>query len=414
VVADSFQRLLAGPSTAVGAESPVSHLARLGPIPRLASRDIISMLDAAGLEGRGGGGFPVGRKWRGIADRPPGPAVVVANGAEGEPASAKDRLLTSVRPHLVIDGAVLAADAVGASEIVFYVGSEHIAALAAMRRAIEERQPVVSQLLRLVPAPIGYVSGEATAAVHYINDADARPTSSSPRVAAAGVGRRATLVQNVESLAYAALIARFGEDWYRTAGRHGAQGSALVTVNDRSLGQRVIEIELGTPLGAVVAGMGRRTPISAVMVGGYFGTWARARDVWDLPLEPRAMEAMGLTFGCGMIGLLPTGDCGVAATARIMSFMASASAGQCGPCVHGLAAIESAVGRLAAGRGEARDIGDLQRWTGLVAGRGACRHPDGAAQLMASAMDVFAAEFAWHARAGTCSVAMTGPADAVA
>lgn len=400
---DTNQRLLGGPALTAGPESLEAHLARLGRIPSGMARDLVPLLEASGLLGRGGAGFPVGRKWRQVAERGSGSAVIVANGAEGEPASAKDRTLMAARPHLVVDGAVLAAEAVGATEIVFYLGREHVAAIRAIRGAIEARATRLGPPMRIVAAPIGYVAGEATAAVHYINDADARPTGTPPRMSHAGVGGRPTLVQNVESLAYAALIARFGDRWYRAGGRDGYAGTALVTIGGPG-GSGVREVELGTPLGDVIGDAAAGASISAVALGGYFGTWARLRDVADLPLDPGAMHEAGLTFGCGMVGLLPSGACGVEATASIMSFMAGASAGQCGPCVHGLRAIAGATARLASGRAGPTDLGDLERWVCLVAGRGACRHPDGAVQLLASAMDVFAPDFGWHARAGRCSV----------
>jgi len=227
----SVHRLLAGPPLDGNAERLDSHLARLGTVPPAdGHHDLLSNLEASGLLGRGGAGFPVGRKWRALAEHGNGRAVVVVNGAEGEPASAKDRILMAHRPHLVVDGAVLAADAVGADEIIFYVGQEHDAAVAAMGRAIDQRRSEIRRPTRLVTAPIGYVAGEASAAVHYINSGDARPTTTPPRVSERGVQGRPTLVQNVESLAYAALIARFGDRWYRSAGRLDARGTALITV----------------------------------------------------------------------------------------------------------------------------------------------------------------------------------------
>jgi NADH:ubiquinone oxidoreductase subunit F (NADH-binding) len=399
-------RLLSGPPLDAGPEPLDAHVARLGALPdRARARDLIDELEASGLLGRGGAGFPVGRKWRAMADRPAGRAVVVANGAEGEPASFKDRTLMAARPHLVIDGAELAAESVGADEIVFYVGREHVAAVLAMRRAIDVRRDAASRPMRLVEAPVSYVAGEATAAVHYIDSADARPTTTPPRMSEAGVGGRPTLVQNVESLACAALIARSGAAWSRSAGRHGASGTALVTVTGAVRDQGVREIELGTTLRELVAAAGGLSAeVGAVVLGGYFGSWARARDVWDLPLEPAAMKGEGLSFGCGIVGLLPAQACGVAATARIMAFLAASSAGQCGPCVLGLRAIAGSVAAIAAGDAGPGALDDIERWTGLVEGRGACRHPDGAAQLMTSALDVFGPDLAWHARTGSCAV----------
>ena len=187
----STERLLAGPAPEAGAEQLDAHLARLGPLPDARGpRDLITELEASGLLGRGGAGFPVGRKWRALAERPGGRAVVVVNGAEGEPASFKDRTLMTLRPHLVIDGAILAAEAIDADEIVVYVGEEHGPAVAAMGRAITERAADLRRPTRLVRAPIGYVAGEASAAVHYINAGDARPTTTPPRISERGVDGR--------------------------------------------------------------------------------------------------------------------------------------------------------------------------------------------------------------------------------
>ncbi|MDQ6636631.1 MAG: proton-conducting membrane transporter [Candidatus Dormibacteraeota bacterium] len=390
--------LLDGPPFAAGAESLAAHHGRLGLLPARRDRlELVATVEASGLQGRGGAGFPVGRKWRTVAERARGHAVVLANGAEGEPLSAKDRTLMAARPHLVLDGALLAADAVGADRIVLYVGEEHHTAAAALDRALGERRREFGRRAHLVRAPVGYVSGEETAAVHYVNEADARPTTTPPRPFQAGVGGRATLVQNVESLAVTALIARFGDDWYRAAGRGSTAGSALVTVSGPVPYPGVREIELGTTVGEVAAAAGHlREPLEAVLLGGYFGAWAPIGEAWHAALDPAAMRAAGLAFGCGVVGFLPREVCGVTATARILRYMAAASSGQCGPCVFGLAAVAEATTRLATGATLPDDLERLNRWCGQLAGRGACRHPDGAGGLLQSALSVFGAEFAAH------------------
>ena len=153
----------------------------------------------ASRSGANGDRSPSGRRAGG---RP----VVLVNGAEGEPLSSKDRTLLRLRPHLVLDGALIAADAVGADRIELYIGSEHRDARLALRRAISER-PDIRHPLRIVDAPATYVAGEESAAVHFVNEGDARPTTTPPRPFERGIGGRPTLVQNVESLAAAALIA---------------------------------------------------------------------------------------------------------------------------------------------------------------------------------------------------------------
>jgi NADH:ubiquinone oxidoreductase subunit F (NADH-binding) len=347
----------------------------------------------------------MGRKWRAIAERGAGPAVVVANGAEGEPRSLKDRLLLAARPHLVIDGAILAADAVGADEIVFYVGEEHVAAQHALARAIAERHDEMRRPKRLVAAPIGYVSGEASAAVHYINAGDARPTNAPPRPSESGVRGRPTLVQNVESLAYASLIGRFGDDWYRTAGLSATRGTALVTISGSGLVPVIEEIQLGATIADVAAATGvDAASARAVLLGGYFGSWCEMRDALDIGLDPAAMTNRHLSFGCGMITFLSLEECGVSITARVIRYMARESAGQCGPCVFGLQAIGDAISRVSAGQARRDDIANVKRWCSVVRGRGACRHPDGAVGMVESALNVFAEDFAAHAATGDCAV----------
>lgn len=382
----------------LGTESLSGHRERLGPLPTLPGGDLIEELEASGLLGRGGAGFPVGRKWRAIAERASGGAVVLANGAEGEPLSLKDRSLMAAQPHLVIDGALLAAREVGADNIIFYVGAEHRAASAALSHALAERSDVRGRA-RMIAAPEGYVSGEESAAVHFVNAGDPRPTTTPPRPFERGVGGRPTLVQNVESLALAALIARRGHDWYRGFGRGQARGIGLLSMSGALNCSGVREIELGSTLGAAVAAAGGvRGHVHAALIGGYFGGWANLGQHWTMPLEAESMRSRGLTLGCGIVHLLSADACGVEATSRVIAYLASHSARQCGPCLFGLSAIADATQRLAARSPKADDLEHVARWNGQLVGRGACHHPDGAAGFVRSALEVFAADFAEHQR----------------
>jgi NADH:ubiquinone oxidoreductase subunit F (NADH-binding) len=394
----SFTPLLDGPDLRDGAESATHHVARLGP-SLLSGSELIDALEQSDLRGRGGAGFPVGRKWRSVAGRP-GPRVVIANGAEGEPLSFKDRLLMQARPHLVLDGAVLAAGAVEAEQIVLYIGREHSAAADAMLRALAERPARERARIRMSRAPVAYVSGEETAAVQFVNRGVALPMSVPPRPFEAGVGGRPTLVQNVESLATAALIARHGGDWYRSS------GTLLVTVTGTVAHPGVIETPLGTPVAEVVerAG-GRPASIHALLLGGYFGGWVAADEAWDLPLHPLRLRAAGHALGCGVVAPLPVDRCGVAETARIVSYLAGQSAEQCGPCVFGLGAIAETLRRIAMGLSHPDDLARLDRWSAELPGRGACRHPDGGAGLVRSALGVFADDFAHHLEGRGCTAA---------
>ncbi len=401
-------RILAGPPASAGPESLPAHGARLGRLPLGdAAEAAIGTLEASGLLGRGGAGFPVGRKWRSVSGQTGGRPIVLVNGAEGEPLSAKDRTLLVLRPHLVIDGARLAAEAVGADRIVFYVGEEHRPARATLGRALAERRDLGAAgiAVDLLAAPSTYVAGEESAAVHFANASDARPTVTPPRPYERGIAGRPTLVQNVESLAAAALIARLGADWYRERGRDEVPGTALLTISG-SARDGVREVEIGTPIGEIAALTGagdRPDDRQAVLLGGYFGGWLSAERSWDLPLDPIALRSAGSAFGAGVVAFLGNDRCGVRATARIIDWMAGQSAAQCGPCVFGLRAISDAATRLASGRPERDDLERLEHWSRQLAGRGACRHPDGAVGQVLSSLRVFGPEWELHQRRRPCT-----------
>ncbi|MGH7686117.1 MAG: NADH-ubiquinone oxidoreductase-F iron-sulfur binding region domain-containing protein [Candidatus Dormibacteria bacterium] len=380
----------------------LEHARAFGPVPGVGA-DFIDVLDRSGLRGRGGGAFPTATKWAAVAAARARNPVVLANGAEGEPASAKDRLLMRTRPHLLIDGTLIAARTVGARDIVFYVGGAHSDALSAMTAAIAERPEPERSLMTLVAAPPGYVAGEETAAVHFINDGVALPLSTPPRPHQRGVNGRPTLVNNVETLAHVALIARFGDAWFRGGGTGDAPGTLLLTLGGAVQQPGVVEVPNGaTVADAVRAAGGLHSDCDAVLVGGYFGTWHAGDDAWATRLDAASLRDAGHTLGCGVVYAKPAHVCGVESTSRVLAYLAGESAQQCGPCVFGLRAIADALARVAASRGGPHDLERLHRWAGVVRGRGACRHPDGASQFVRSALNVFAGDFDAHAHGQRC------------
>jgi NADH:ubiquinone oxidoreductase subunit F (NADH-binding) len=228
------------------------------------------------------------------------------------------------------------------------------------------------------------------------------PTFSPPRTHERGFNGKPTLVNNVETLAHIALIARHGDRWFRSAGVPGAPGTMLVTVDGSVARPGVYEIEVGTPVGTVLNLAGGLTePLQAVLTGGYFGTWLPADVAWDLPLTRRDVTEAGGALGAGIIIALPESACGLGETARVLRYLAGETAGQCGPCVFGLPALADALADLAY-QGQRRAPGDASALIGLVEGRGACKHPDGAAQLARSALRAFSADVAWHRERGPC------------
>jgi NADH:ubiquinone oxidoreductase subunit F (NADH-binding) len=393
--------LLAGPQARLlypgaGLASLAEHTARYGPLPRGRRRPqretLIAEVGRAGLTGRGGAGFPTARKLAAVAA---GHApVVVANGTEGEPASAKDRVLMASSPHLVLDGAVLAAELTGAREAVIVA---HRDVREIMDEAAAERARAGLDRVRLVvrTAAEGFVAGQASAVVRWIQRGVPAPTATPPRLAQRGLHGAPTLVQNVETLAHLALIARYGAAWFRSAGTSAEPGTMLVTVAGAVRQPGVLEIGIGVPVGQVLeqAG-GTSAPLRALLIGGYFGTWVDAAAALGRPFSSAGLADLDASPGAGLIAALPAGACGLRETARLARYLAGQSTGQCGPCRFGLPAIAGEVERLAAGQDT--DTGLLRRWLGQVDGRGGCAHPDGAVRMIRSALRTFGTELGGH------------------
>ncbi|WP_250033130.1 NADH-ubiquinone oxidoreductase-F iron-sulfur binding region domain-containing protein [Paractinoplanes maris] len=376
-----------------------SHLAQHGRLPVLDAAQVIGLARDAGLTGRGGAGFPVWRKLSAVAaaGRPP---VVIANGAEGEPASGKDRALLTYAPNLVLDGLQLAA--LGAQSAVLYVPAAAHRPLQtlidARRRAGLDRVPV-----RLVAAPDAFVAGEETAAAAAVAGRGAVPADKLVRITESGPGGSPTLVQNVETLAHLAMIARYGPGWFRAAGTADEPGTFLATISGAVASPGVVEAGYGVALGDLISAAGGATSaLSAVLVGGYHGGWVPAAAA--LPVSRAALTAYGASPGAGVIVALPRHACGLMETARIAGYLADQAAGQCGPCVNGLPRLASTLTDLAHRRARPGLPAEVDRLARLVTGRGACRHPDGTARLILSAMHAFEPDVAAHL-AGRCLAA---------
>ena len=388
------KRLMAGPP---GFESLADHNRRLGARPS-GGPWVIEELTKSGLRGRGGAGFPAGRKWAAVARASAGNAVVVVNASEGEPLSLKDRTLAMLRPHLVLDGALLAAEAVGATEVVVYVSRAVKDTERGLQAALGERARTATAELRprIVRTQHRYVAGEASALVQRITGGPSKPYFSLVRTSERGVGDRPTLVQNAETMAHVAMIARYGASWFRALGTQGSPGSTLMTLCGNVRRPGVYEVDLAASIGAVLAAAGgAATPSPGALIGGYFGSWLPASALGGTPLE-------STTIGCGVLAVLPPTGCGLVEATRILTYLAWESAGQCGPCVNGLGALSDAMERIAASRAETGDVEKVRRWIDMVRGRGACHHPDGAVGQLASALDAFRDHLHVHTSGRRC------------
>jgi NADH:ubiquinone oxidoreductase subunit F (NADH-binding) len=409
--APALPRLLAGVSE--GAMSLDEHLAVHGALPALAARgphrrgrhagsSLVENIEQAGLRGRGGAGFPMATKMRAVAASR-GRAIVLVNAAEGEPASLKDRTLLQTLPHLALDGAQLAAEALAADELIIGVCESAQASLEGVARAIEERQDVARARWHLCGVPGDYVAGQESALVHHLNGGPARPTFTPPMPYERGIRRRPTLVSNPETLAHVALIARHGPRWFRQLGTASQPGSALVTLSGSVARPGVYEVEYGASLSSLIDAAGGQTARPrALLIGGYSGSWIGGELLDGIALSDEHLAYHKAAMGAGVLLLLSEDSCPVAETVRVARWLASQSTRQCGPCVYGLGALATTVAEIAGGVAKGNGRERISQVAALVRGRGACAHPDGAANFVLSAIETFATEFTDHARRGPC------------
>ena len=387
-----------------------AHVQCFGPRPR-GRPGLIAEIEHAGLRGHGGAGFPTATKMAAVA-RGRRRGYLVVNATEGEPMSMKDKTLCLSAPHLVLDGAALAAETLRAVEIVVCIDRAAPAVMRSLARALGQRASlgVDTVPVRIEAAPDRYVAGEESALVRWLNGFDAKPTFVPPRPFEKGVGGRPTLVQNAETLAHLALIARFGARWFRGLGTSDAPGSALVTISGAVEHPGVFEVPLGVGLSDLIAAAGGTLDATqALLIGGYFGTWIRSDVARSVRVDPASLRTVDASFGCGVVVALSKDTCGLAESARVARWLANENAGQCGPCMNGLPAIAHAMRVLVAGDRDGQAEAHLRRWLDMVKGRGACKHPDGAARFVGSSLDAFAAEIQIHRRYRRCPHAPAPP-----
>ncbi|MEV7543602.1 NADH-ubiquinone oxidoreductase-F iron-sulfur binding region domain-containing protein [Streptomyces sp. NPDC089915] len=377
------------------AESAAAYRATGGYAAATGPGELLAHLADSGLRGRGGAGFPAAVKLRSVRERGGAP-VVVANGEEGEPGSAKDRWLLRARPHLVLDGLARAAAVTGAVRGYVYLSDP--ASGESVRRALAEHPPPLP--VEVVETRHAYVAGEETAVVRRIDGGPALPAAKPPRPFERGVGGAPTLVSNAETLARIALTAA------RPALRRAIAGTTLVTLSGPGAAPVLAEVPYGTTLRALAGPLAPGGAAGALM-GGLFGGLV-GPGALDLPLEPGALTAAGTSLGCGAIRFLGPCDCPVATAADAAAHLAAESARQCGVCVSGTAAVSGALTALTAGSAGPDTARSLDRWARGLRGRGACGLLDAAAGIAGSLLRSFPGPVRAHLTA-PCPVCAAAP-----
>lgn len=373
-----------------------AHRERFGPLPQLRLPELVDLVESVGLRGRGGAAFPFAVKLTTLAKQRRRPVVVV-NLSEGEPASAKDSALAQTRPHLVLDGAIAAARALGTREVHVVLPGERPRTAQRMTEAILERDDRVR--IRRHHASSRFVAGQARAVVELIEGRPNLPVTSWAPEAISGVRGRPTLLSNAETWAHVGLLALRGAAAYAVRGTDDEPGTALLTISSPGAPPQIHEVEYGTPLRALLPRAAQGGP---ALVGGFHGSWVDWEALGGARVSVSGMKEMGLALGAGVVHAVGPHRCPLQLTSRIVDYLASQSAGRCGPCINGLPSLAHAVRETLAGV-DNRDR--IEQLAATVERRGACAHPDGTIRLVRSLFTMLPDEMAAHA-VGSC----TGPA----
>ncbi|MGA8461127.1 MAG: NADH-ubiquinone oxidoreductase-F iron-sulfur binding region domain-containing protein, partial [Streptosporangiaceae bacterium] len=384
-----------------------THYSVFGNLPRLTSDQLISATEQVNLCGRGGAGFPFSKKLKGVvqsARQRKKRVVVLVNATEGEPGSSKDQMLLLRSPYLVLGGALVAAWALQAREIVIGVTRTDMARSISSAAAAE---PDLKRLVRVVQVPERFVVGEGGALVNALNGKAPVPPGKKVLPSDYGIHDLPTLLSNAETFAQVAVLAMLGAEGYASAGTRDEPGTTLLSVGGSAGNPGVVEVPFGLPLGEVLD-LCSASPADGVLVGGYHGMWLPTDLAYSVPVSRAGLTAVGGTLGAGIVLPLGGSTCPLGEVARVVGYLAKESSGQCGPCKLGLPAIARAMNALADGSGGVEALDTARRGAAAVKGRGACAHPDGVFRFVVSAIDVFTDDLTAHLFRGTCGRRVAG------
>jgi NADH-quinone oxidoreductase subunit F len=380
--------------------------------------DLIKLVTDAGLRGRGGAGFPTGKKWQFTREAAEQPHYLVLNGGEDEPGSKKDRVLLENLPHLVIEGSILAAYAIGAGKAYLYINANYDLAIKSINDALSEARNAgfwgqnilgsnFSLDFEVVPAPHNYVAGEDTAVLEVIEGKKAWPRQKPPFPVTVGLLGKPTSVNNVETLANVAPIVLRGADWYRGFGTADSPGTMIFSLGDDVRQPGVYELPFGTPLRHLIetcgGGIKDGKKIKAIMPAAPSSAYLPP-DKIDTPLDHNSMRDAGSGLGCGVVKLVGEGTCIVEEVLKISEFFTAESCGQCPACRMETNTLTSLLKKVQAGQGGQPMLEQFGKVLAFNKGKGFCNLIAMPGPPIESALKLFPGDFEAHLTTGKCPV----------
>ncbi len=373
-------------------------------------RKIVEAIVDSGLRGRGGAAFPAARKWQLLDQNASLNRYLVVNGGEDEPGSFKDRYLMEGYPHLVLEGAYLAAFALKVGQVFLYVNETFDVSQRSLKEAFEElaSSGLLDGLeikLDFFSAPQDYVAGEDTAALEVLEGKPPIPRKKPPYPVESGYQACPTLVHNVETLANVPFIVREGPENYRNFGTPDSPGTMLFYLNEEFEHPGVYELPIGTPLRYLVevlgGGLKGGKGIKAILPGGP-STAFLPGELLDVSLDPEALVEAGSILGCGNVRLIPEGACMVEVTLEIAEFFARESCGKCPQCSMETNAFVTILKKIQAGEADPAMLQQIEKVANFSRGKGDCGLIHMAATPVLSALKYFLDDFEAHLDGKSC------------
>jgi len=390
--------------------------ALLATVGKRTPQEVLDIVVASDLRGRGGAGFPAGRKWQGIPADYVGPRYVVVNTDEMEPGTYKDRILVNADPHLVIEGIILCAYAISATEGICFIrpSYESDAQLLERETQVAREHGFLGQNIlgsnfsfdiHIHRSAGRYICGEASAQIKAISGVRPNPRKGGPRTSVKGLWDCPTIVNNLETLANLPGIVRNGPEWFKSLARSAnGSGTKLYSVSGRISRPDCFELPIGTPLREILfehaGGMPPGRKFKAVLPGGA-STFYMPDALLDTEMDFDTMHKAGQRLGTASIMVFDEATCLVGATLNLIEFFARESCGWCTPCREGLPYVRELLRRIEAGEGKEEYIGMIQAMTRVME-QAYCAFAPGAAAPIESLFTHFADEVHAHISQKKC------------
>lgn len=377
---------------------------------------VIDEIEKSGLRGRGGGGFPTGKKWRFTAANRGGKSYVVCNGDEGDPGAFMDRSIMEGDPHKLLEGMAIAAFAIGADEGYIYVRAEYPLAIKRLRKAIadaEERHFLGDNImgsnfsfhLHIKEGAGAFVCGEETALIASIEGERGMPRPKPPFPANKGLFGRPTLINNVETLANVPVIMLKGADWFAQMGTETSKGTKTFALTGEVNNTGLIEVPMGTTLREIVfdigGGIRGGKKFKAVQIGGPSGGCLTEEHL-DLPMDYDSLIKAGAMVGSGGLVVMAENTCIVEVARFFMNFTQNESCGKCVPCREGTKNMLKILEKIVAGKGEMKDLDTLEELALAVKDGSLCGLGKTAPNPVLSTLKYFRDEYIAHIKDKKC------------